>query len=195
MYPSIQSISQRTTIQRGRQNVYEETFCLHINSQTKEETPKEDCSSWNREPRVHPDLRVKLIAATLGGAVTCARLLQMTQQDKTYQCNDDDAECEVCGTKENLTVELYGSLSMCVCQEHKCPVPEDDDEEEDSFICQSCEKTITDFLCDSVCHCIVCDKIHACAECSCGWTIRERRFCSTACEEKMPDWETDSDED
>ena len=157
MYPSLQSTSQRTTIQRGRQNVYEETFCLYINSQTKEEILKEDCSSWNREPRVHPDLRVKLIAATLGGAVTRARLLQMTQQDNTYQCNDD--------------------------------------EEEDSFICQSCEKTITDFLCDSVCHCIVCDKIHACAECSCGWTIRERRFCSTACEEKMPDWETDSDED
>jgi hypothetical protein len=64
MYPSLQSISQRTTIQRRRQNVYEETFCLYINSQTKEETLKEDCSSWNREPRVHPDLRVKIDLAS-----------------------------------------------------------------------------------------------------------------------------------
>jgi hypothetical protein len=35
------------------------------------------------------------------------------------QEDDEEDECEVCGTKNNLTVELYGSLSMCVCSEHK----------------------------------------------------------------------------
>ena len=61
--------------------------------------------------------------------------------------------------------------------------------------CRRCARDEEDEEDPFDCKCIICDKVFATAEESCGWTQRERTFCSKKCEETMPDWTSDEEEE
>lgn len=48
---------------------------------------------------------------------------------------------------------------------------------------------------DFPCRCLICEKVFATGDMSGGWTQRERAFCSKECEDKMPDWKTEIDDE
>ena len=93
-----------------------------------------------------------------------------------------DLECGCCSClkcKEAKHEHCECPDGMLDCGGGRWKQVDEEDEQEDPFDCK----------------CIVCDKVFATAEESCGWTQRERTFCSKKCEETMPDWTSDEDEE
>lgn len=94
-----------------------------------------------------------------------------TMSDPIHCCDRCGCySCAECHTIDADTFEVF----CCFCLQHCAEKMEDD---------------------DFACKCLSCEKVFATGEMSGGWTQRERTFCSKECEDKMPDWKTEPDED
>lgn len=99
-----------------------------------------------------------------------------------YLCEDTHIQCLENNDKEEMTV----------CQ--TCWEDNEEDMRKEGWAPndepqQFCDEEDSNYICK----CLFCDMRYGTAEDSCGWTQRERTFCSVTCEKMLPDWKCEEE--
>lgn len=126
--------------------------------------------------------------------------------------NDEPQQfCQVCGIMQPNCTQCADGKWICSGCDYESDDDDDEEEEEDeekkmALFSDDERKRMDAFIkgitldrdgkkdSDFICKCIVCGLRFGTAEDSCGWTQRERTFCSVTCEGKRPDWKCEEEE-